>query len=646
MIMQLNSEQQQAKQHTEGALLIVAGAGSGKTRVLVERIVHLIETGISPDKILALTFTNKAAAEMKERILARTDSFVRAMTFHSFGAMVLRESGFHLGIPADFAIYDSQESDQVLKSALEFLSLGADKAEVRSYRSLISHFKNRLIGPEMLPPDKDRDPLFPKVYAAYQLKLTECKAVDFDDLLLLTFQLLTSPIGALYEEKWSHLLVDEYQDTNHAQYQIISQLAKKYGNICVVGDPDQSIYSWRGADISNILRFQTDFPSAQKITLKTNYRSSPYILRAANTLIRHNSHRLEKELVASITGGKRVGIMPCFDDREEADFVGRRIKKAYTQEKIPLHECAVLYRTNSQSRLLEEALLKLQIPYVIYGGLSFYQRKEIKDLLAFLKLLVIPFDQISFERSFFLEKKGVGKATLHKCIPTGASIFESLHHLVNVGGCTAKQRTAFADYLRIFEGLDQHLDSPHTILRQVLERSRYEAILRAEDPLNFDDRKENIAQLLKKTEEWEEEREEGQGTSHFLQEIALVSASNEHGDPASSVQLMTLHNAKGLEFDLCILTGLEEQLFPHANSFDSRMMLEEERRLCYVGMTRAKAQLILTYAKQRFLWGTPRRMTPSRFLSELDMEACEVLGTEPRAASNGGYGSSWRWQNS
>lgn len=637
--MDLNEEQQEAKQHTEGALLIVAGAGSGKTRVLVERIVHLLEKGVHPSEILALTFTNKAAAQMKERICRQSALSVRAMTFHSFGAMVLRQCAEKLSLSPDFTIYDSQESEQVLRAALESLDLPTEKSYLAPYKEMISHFKNRLVDEKQIAEHKGQDPLFPKIYAAYQSKLQESKALDFDDLLLLTYKFLQSDAGKTYAAQWRYLLVDEYQDTNHAQYQIVLQLALSHGNLCVVGDPDQSIYSWRGADITNILRFQKDFPHAKQVTLRMNYRSSPHILKAANSLISHNRERLPKELIPQAKEGKKVSVSACFDDREEALFTASRIKRAHLLDHIPLNECAILYRTNAQSRLLEEALLKQKIPYIIYGGLSFYQRKEIKDLIAFLKVFIQPFDYLSFERTFLLEKRGVGKASLAKLIPHGIPILDHLALLTGQKSCTPKQRKAFIDYLAIFEGLHNLKHSPYLFLQKILERTGYEAQLRAEDPHAFDDRKENIGQLLRKTQEWEKERAPGLTALDFLQEISLISSSDDQSGLA--VQMMTLHNAKGLEFEFCILTGLEEELFPHANSIHSKSQLEEERRLCYVGMTRAKRELILTYAKQRFLWGTARRMSPSRFLNEIDPSCCTILGTEPQAASTSIYRSSF-----
>lgn len=624
----LNSPQIEAVTHTEGPLLVVAGAGSGKTRVIVERIVHLLSSGISEEKILALTFTNKAAKEMKERIFARTAQNILALTFHSFGAMILREAGSSIGICPGFVIYDTEESLHILQAALTSLDLDSDRSSAKKYRESISSLKNQLIKPEELCSCNPAEALLQKIYTRYSEKLKECGALDFDDLLFLTHNLLTGQgeVAAHYQERFSHLLVDEYQDTNHAQYQIVRALCKKHSNICVVGDPDQSIYSWRGADLHNILRFEKDFPNAKRVTLDINYRSTQTILDAANRLIRNNRHRLEKKLHSAVGGGNKIQHLRFSDDRAEALYIARLIQTMTQIEGVPRHEIAIFYRTNAQSRTLEEALLSFQIPYVIYGGLSFYQRKEIKDLVAWLKIFYLPSDQVAFERTFSLEKRGVGKATLEKIFSLASALEKPILELVReiVDGfhpafkLSNKQQKGFSDYLFVLQNLNHLKDSPYSLLIELTNKSRYEEHLKAFDPNTVQERKENLWQLQKKALEWEASRKEGDEGFLFLQEIALVSAMSESDSlETSKVQLMTLHNAKGLEFDVCFMTGMEDMLFPHTSAFESPGGLEEERRLCYVGITRAKKQLFTTRVSSRFLWGTFRTMAKSCFLEEM-----------------------------
>jgi DNA helicase-2/ATP-dependent DNA helicase PcrA len=607
---ELNPHQLQAVQHLEGPLLVLAGAGSGKTRVITHRIAHLLDIGVSATEILAVTFTNKAAEEMKTRIRALKQASVLACTFHSLGARILRESIGPLGYTNDFTIYDQDDSEKLLKTCLEELGIKEQKGQLKELKQEISRAKNNLEPPLKGP------------YLAYQEKLKSCNALDFDDLLYLPALLFQQhpDIASFYQKRWLFLLIDEYQDTNLAQYTLAKTLVASHGNLFAVGDPDQSIYSWRGACYQNILNFETDFPGAKVITLDQNYRSTNTILQAANSLIEHNTSRYKKTLWSALGEGEKIGTYLAHNERKEAEFVAEKIGRH--RLSIPYFEMGVFYRTNAQSRALEDALLARKIPYTIVGGLSFYQRKEIKDILSFLKMILSNTDLISFLRTIQLPRRGLGETTLDKIIQAANDrqmpLFSFLEHLIDFGPIklSVKQLEGLKSYVSLIRRLRAKRPelSLHELLIETIEATGYLQIL-DEDPESKQERKENLDELIGKAAEWEQERQGG--LPAFLEELSLKTSAEESPD-TPTIRLMTVHNSKGLEFELVFLVGLEEELFPHTNSVGQDELIEEERRLCYVAMTRAKKHLYLTLTISRFLWGSTQPRRPSRFLKEID----------------------------
>ncbi|MCB1068025.1 MAG: UvrD-helicase domain-containing protein [Simkania sp.] len=641
-MMDLNAKQQLAAEHIEGPMLVLAGAGSGKTRVVTCRIAHLLKIGVPSSEILALTFTNKAAEEMRNRIKEIANHYVLTSTFHSLGARILRESISVLGYRSDFTIYDENDSLQLLKNCLGSLGYKDDKGLLKSLRIAISNAKNDLLRPQDLDRDfhSRHDQLLKELYVMYQDKLKEYNALDFDDLLFLTVRLFRESPETLkrYQKRWSFILIDEYQDTNAAQYEMTKLLSEVHNNIFVVGDPDQSIYSWRGANIHNILEFEKDYAGAQVITLEQNYRSTTNILEGANALIEQNEQRYKKELWSDLGAGEKIGVFMARNEQAEAQFVVEELISKTRSEHIPLRECVIFYRTNAQSRIFEDAFLKYQIPYVIIGGLSFYQRREIKDILALLRMVVSNADFLSFARTINLPKRGIGPTTLNKwrdlaeelALPILSLCRELMSGNVTQAPLTKKQEEGLRDYFGVLASLKSMCDERlplEEIVQAAIEQSRYLDVLKA-DPETASDRKENLEALINKAAEWSEERETPT-LIHFLEELSLKSSLDEAPE-YDSVRLMTLHNGKGLEFDLTFIVGMEEDLFPHINSKDSIEALEEERRLCYVGMTRAKQFLYLTASTYRFMWGTPKVMVPSRFLKEVPPEYLTVLSAEEK----------------
>lgn len=626
MINELNSEQMKAVSLLEGPVLVIAGAGSGKTRVVVARIIHMLKSGFSPQQILGLTFTNKAATEMKDRILKMTQCQVIISTFHSLGARILRESIEKLGYSTDFAIYDEEDSGKLLSEILENFGVKEKKGAVRMWRSVISKVKNDLKDPDECDvdtlPDKYQA-LFPKVYRAYVEQLKGCNALDFDDLLYLPLKLFREHPEELekYQNRWTHLLIDEYQDTNEAQYTFVKLLSQKSNNIFVVGDPDQAIYSWRGANIHNILHFERDYPGCRVIRLEQNYRSREILLNAANALITQNSRRFEKKLWSARGEGEKIGRYTAYNDREEAFFVASKIRM-HRNQKISLNETAVFYRTNAQSRPFEDQFLALGIPYIIIGGVSFYQRKEIKDILAYLRLVLSDRDAMAFQRVINVPKRGIGDTTMGKIL--------TISHERQLPILQLCRELPFSLSAKAKENLEKFLDtidqlrnlagacSLENLIKEIIQRTGYLAYLK-EDPESFEERKENLNELIAKGIEWDSAHEEP-SLVQFLEELSLKSSLDGVDVAEERVSLMTLHNGKGLEFDLAFIVGLEEDLLPHANSRDSYDLLEEERRLCYVGMTRAKEYLYMTDTQMRYLWGTERFQIPSRFLKEIPKE--------------------------
>lgn len=628
----LNPQQLEAVHHIEGPLLVLAGAGSGKTRIVISRIAHLLQLGVPAPEIVAVTFTNKAAGEMQTRIQKVAHHRVLACTFHSLCARILRTDIPVLGYSTNFTIYDEDDTEKLLKECLAAINIPYEKSTLKTLRSQISQAKNDLASIENMPGAHE---FFPQVYRLYQEKLHTYQALDFDDLLFLTVKLFQDHPDVLerYRRQWTFLLIDEYQDTNAAQYELVRLIAWPRNNLFAVGDPDQSIYSWRGARIHNILNFQKDFPGARIITLEQNYRSQNLILAAANALISHNTARYEKNLWSARGDGKKIGLLISDSERSEADFVIAQFKKHHLRENIPYKEMAIFYRTNAQSRAFEDVLLRERIPYVIIGGLSFYQRREIKDILSLLRVVDGGADFLGFQRTINLPRRGFGEAALTKlsnlASQENCTIFplcEAIVDRVLDGALSQKQREGLTEYvqaIRAARGM-LHAKIPlHEIISSLIERTRYLEHLR-DDPESFAERKENVAELISKAAAWEDDREKPD-LSSFLEELSLKSSAEEHSDTEDTVRLMTLHNSKGLEFICVALGGMEEDLFPHVNARETPEQLEEERRLCYVGITRAKDYLYLTAAKSRYLWGTPRLMRPSRFLFEIPDEYVEKL---------------------
>lgn len=633
----LNPEQKEAVLSIEGPILVFAGAGSGKTRVVTSRIIHMLEQGISHERILGLTFTNKAAKEMQERVIQFTSSRVLISTFHSLGAHILRQSIEALGFHPRFTIYDESDVEQLLKSSLEKFGIQGKKGDLRLWRALISKAKNDLKNPENCwgesLPNAYRS-VFPEVYQDYLESLKKSNAVDFDDLLYLPVKLFQTSSTHLefYQNQWSHLLIDEYQDTNAAQYALVRLLVKKSGNLFVVGDPDQSIYSWRGANIHNILHFENDFEGAKIIQLEQNYRSRTAILRAANALIGNNPQPYKKKLWSERGEGAKVGSYSGYNERDEARFIASRLLFHREKNGIAFKDMAVFYRTNAQSRPFEDQLLALAIPYSIVGGISFYQRKEIKDLLSFLKLLISDWDIVSFSRVINIPKRGIGETTLEKIIAKASilncPIIEFCKKIAqgNLEGeipLTARGRKGIFAFVEFLTDLREKVEGKPLgeIVKMVIEKSDYLSYLK-EDPETFDERKENLDELIAKAIEWEITHEEHH-LELFLEELSLKSSLDEAEENLDKVSLMTVHNGKGLEFGVAVVAGLEEDLFPHVNAKGSEEKIEEERRLCYVGMTRAKDYLYLTYSQVRYLWGGERFQRPSRFLKEIPSEFLE-----------------------
>lgn len=637
----LNKEQQAAVEHIEGPLLILAGAGSGKTRIITHRIAHLIEIGVPASEILGLTFTNKAAGEMRRRVQSMTHQEILTCTFHSLSARILRESIFHLGYKNDFTIYDADDSAQLLKHCLKSLEVKEEKGLVRQLATAISNAKNDMITPQALPESGDKmGNLLKKIYVCYQQKLKEYNALDFDDLLFLCVQLFDQfpLVRKHYQMRWSFILIDEYQDTNQSQYQLIQYLAATHRNLCVVGDPDQSIYSWRGANIQNILNFNKDYSDAKVINLEQNYRSTNTILSASNTLIKKNTNRYEKNLWSALGEGEKIGLYLAENDRAEAEYVYEHLITHHRKDHIPLKEMVIFYRTNAQSRIFEDMLLKYDIPYVIVGGVSFYQRREIKDIMAYLRMLVSDSDYLSFARSINLPKRGIGPTTLSRLSEIAENTMTPIIPLCRNPPShlklSKKQQEGLLHYLATIDHLRNSSLPLHELIIDTIETTGYLRILES-DPETQEDRRANLNELIAKAADWADSQD-APTLQGFLEELSLASSADISPD-GDAVQLMTLHNSKGLEFTTVFMVGMDEGLFPHMNAFDNPEDMEEERRLCYVGMTRAKQHLYLSAARYRYLWGTPRYMQPSRFLNEIPRNHVIDYSDSAAAPTDDGY---------
>ncbi len=651
----LNPMQKEAVLHTEGPLLILAGAGSGKTRVLTHRIAYLIEEKeVNPWNILAITFTNKAAGEMRERV----DSLVGfgaesiwVSTFHSTCVRILRRYIEHLGYTTSFSIYDSDDQKTLMKQVFKTLDIDTKQYKERSVLGIISSAKDKLISPEgfLLNAGQDfRQKKVGEIYREYQNQLKKNNALDFDDLIVKTVELFQndSQILDYYQERFRYIMVDEYQDTNTAQFKLISLLASKYGNLCVVGDDDQSIYRFRGADIENILSFEQTFPGARVIKLEQNYRSTQNILDAANGVIRHNRGRKEKSLWTANGTGDEILFKQFDDARDEADYIARQIRDS----EFSYQDQAVLYRTNAQSRLLEERCIFYNVPYRLVGGVNFYQRKEIKDILAYLKTVANGVDDLSVLRIINVPKRGIGATSMGRVTmfasEHGMSLYSALREARMVPGLgkAVEKIGRFISQMECFRAMAQSEEySIQDLIEAILEETGYEEELKAEGEIEAETRMENIQELINKAAAYEEDSQHP-SLDEFLEQVALVADIDNVDSSEDRVTLMTLHSAKGLEFPKVYLAGMEDGLFPGmmAVSSDDPTDMEEERRLCYVGITRAKKELVITAARKRMTHGETRYCKPSRFVEEIPAELLKeerlepVLGSARGADSFGG----------
>jgi DNA helicase-2/ATP-dependent DNA helicase PcrA len=648
----LNEEQREAVLHDKGPALILAGAGSGKTRVVTYRIARLIqEMKVPPSRILAVTFTNKAAQEMRDRIsnlVGRNQAREIVMgTFHSFCLRMLKLHGEKLGYRAGFTIYDDSDQKSLIKECLWDLKWDEKQVHPQAVHSYISAAKNELKNPQEY--EEMAAGVFmekvAQVYPRYQTKLKQNNAMDFDDLLFNAVILLKQYPEVLesFRNRFDYVMVDEYQDINTTQYQLVSSIAHPKNNLYVVGDPDQSIYGWRGADIRNILRFEQDFPGARVFKLQQNYRSTKSIIETAQAVIRNNSQRKEKELFSLREMGESVTYYQAEDDKDEAEFVMKTLYQRLGEPGRKFRHVAVLYRTNAQSRVLEDACRRNNIPYVIVGGLKFYDRKEVKDLLAYLHVLVNPADSVSLRRMINVPIRGIGSGTVEKLEESAKkqdlSMLDAARQAAVNGEFAKKISQALESFVRMIDELvaQKDLAKPSDFVRTVLERSGYLTELAHDDTPESKMRAENLKELVNSVADYEENIMRGNaGASDaqalaptlegYLDQVSLVADVDKLDDDKNSVTLMTMHNAKGLEFPIVFMTGLEEGLFPHNNSIESDDEVQEERRLCYVGMTRAMDLLYMTGAACRYVYGTPQWRAPSRFLAEIPKSMMQVTG--------------------
>ena len=634
----LNKEQQQAVQHTEGPLLILAGAGSGKTKVLTVRIAHLLAQGVNPYEILAITFTNKAAKEMKSRVEGLVGDVANRIwlsTFHSFCAKFLRfEIDSFLGYNSNFTIYDTSDSQAVIKAALKALNLDDKYYPVGAMIAAISDAKNKLLfASDFIKQARDfYQQKVADVYEYYERELRKNNALDFDDLLLVAVKLLQSNATVLdkYSHRFRYVMIDEYQDTNHAQYLLAKLLASHWKNIAVVGDADQSIYAWRGADIQNILDFEKDYPNCTSIKLEQNYRSTKIILDAANAVIDNNEGRPEKNLWTDKIEGAKIQHFTAQSEHEEAAFIGDTIAKKHDIHDVPYGDMAILYRTNAQSRVLEEALIKRALPYTMVGGTKFYDRKEIKDVLAYLRVLYNPFDDLSLLRIINVPKRSIGATTVAKlqdyAREKGTSLFMTLTQLHLIDSIKGKTKEKLEEFgILIFTLVSEMEDKTVLdILESILDRTGYLAQLEESTDPQDQARAENIGELLSVAKDFQDTNPSGT-VEDFLEQVALVNDVDSFEQEEAKVTLMTLHAAKGLEFPIVFLCGLEEGLFPHSRTLMNPEEIEEERRLAYVGITRAEKELYISNATTRTVFGRTSSYLPSRFIDEIPEELVDGL---------------------
>ncbi len=634
LLKDLNDPQRQAVLQTEGPVLMLAGAGSGKTKALTHRIAHLVaDKGVSPGQILAVTFTNKAAGEMRARVLTllgkRVDNrhFLPYIgTFHSICVRMLRQDGDRIGLSKSFSIFDAQDSLSATKQAMRQIGIDEKQFSPNLISNLISSAKNELLGPESYAKHAHgaAQEVTAKVYPLYERLLTEAGALDFDDLIMKTVKMLSQPeLLQKWQHQFAYVMIDEYQDTNHAQYRLVKQLALSHRNICVVGDDWQAIYSWRGANFQNILDFEKDYPDAVIIKLEQNYRSTQNILAAADAVITKNLVRSKKELWTDQADGAKVQVVTVYDQNHEADTICELIDRHVRAGEYKLCDYAVLYRVGAQSRSLEESLLRHNLPYKIIGGTRFYERKEVKDALAYLRFIHNPGDIVSFNRIINLPPRGLGDKSLERLGQYqrghNLSLLDALLTSSQVESLTPRAREALMRFYDLIMGLRGEIEnlSIGQLLDRALKQSGYIDYLN-DGSIPAAERLENIAELLRVSETYSELGLEG-----FLEEIALVSDIDNYSTDADAVTLMTLHAAKGLEFEVVFMPGMEEGIFPHGRSAFDQSQLEEERRLCYVGMTRAKQRLVMLHTQSRLLYGGVQHNPPSRFLLDIPAQLRE-----------------------
>ena len=624
----LNSVQREAVEAVDGPVLILAGAGSGKTRVLTYRIAHMIrQKHIPSNRILAMTFTNKAAEEMRGRIRDMINHASQPWigTFHSVFSRILRIEAEDIGLDKDFVIYDKQDQEQVVKDVMSRMGISIQHFSPRAVLASISRMKNNLVQPDSAPDGNPFEEIVRRIFPEYNAMLRACHAFDFDDLLIVPLQMfiLHSDIRDRYRDRFQYILVDEYQDTNRAQYSLLVQLAREHLNLCVVGDDDQSIYRWRGADIRNILEFEKDFPDTRIFRLEQNYRSTQNVLTAASSVVRHNKGRKPKTLWTDRENGDKIDLVSVSDDREEAKYIVERIKTEVFRNKRPFSDFALLYRTNAQSRVLEDGLRREGLNYLIVGGVRFYDRKEIKDVLAYLKLISCPNDEVSFCRIVNFPPRGIGETTLSRMKTfagnEGQSLLDVASHVEAVAGISTRLQNKVSEFARLIEkyrALNMKLsfnELVHTLVDEVGLLSMYK-----QDPTtDSQNRFENIREFLSAVNDYALS-ESNASLSGFLEHVTLMTDVDSWDDRSNAVTLMTAHCAKGLEFPVVFITGMEEGLFPIFQSMEEPEGLEEERRLFYVGLTRAREKIILTWAEMRNRYNEQRFRLPSRFLDEID----------------------------
>ena len=664
LVRDLNPSQQAAVEHRGGPLLIVAGAGSGKTRVLTRRIAHLLATAdATPGEILAITFTNKAAAEMKDRVAELIGPTSRAMlvsTFHSACVRILRKEAGRLGISTTFSIYDQADSLRLMQMVIRDLDLDPKRYPPRSFLGQVSAAKNELIDHETYASQaaNHMEQTVAEAYAEYQRRLIRADAFDFDDLIAATVSLfrLFPDLAEHYRRRFRHILVDEYQDTNHAQYALIRELVGTEdpnlapGNLCVVGDADQSIYAFRGATIRNIEEFERDFPNATTILLEQNYRSTQNILSAANAVISHNSARREKRLWTDEGSGEPIVGYVADDEHDEASFISQEIDRLVDEHGYRPTDVAVFYRTNAQSRSVEEVFIRMGMPYKVVGGVRFYERREVRDALAYLRAIANPGDEVSLRRILNVPKRGIGdraESAVEAFAERERITFDqALQRAGEIAGLATRSLNSIREFARMMEDLrtlaESGADAP-TVLQAALEQSGYVAELQASHDPQDETRVENLAELESVAQEFATANE-GSTLVEFLEQVSLVADSDEipdHDDASGVVTLMTLHTAKGLEFPVVFLTGMEDGIFPHVRSMGDPAELAEERRLAYVGLTRARQRLYVSRSVSRSAWGTPAYNPPSRFLAEIPEELVDWRREEPisRPIGAGGFGS-------